>query len=210
MRRSVVVMVAMLSTLASEATPIYPPGAQALEARLLAKMGPRVRTWIAAEARQEVTMNDYSQDAQTQAALRFGAPPADFEALSFLILMQAARDADDDVNNAVDARNSTVIEVARQQQLAQATNNYNVHSELSPGTDIAAQEQAPMLLSQTMPTQDPATAGTTHPNNVAPPPPPKPVDMQRVMDRESDIEDTLAQAAKLVTPAMEAAVQPMS
>jgi hypothetical protein len=33
--------------------------------------------------------------------------------------------------------------------------------------------------------------------------------MQKVMDRESDIEDTLAQAAKAMSPAAETATQPM-
>jgi hypothetical protein len=132
--------------------------------------------------------------------------------MSFLILMQAARDADDDVHNAVNSRNMGATDVARQQQLANGINNYSVQSELSPGSDLAVQQgNAPTLLSGSLKTQDPATAGTTHPDEVETPasPQPKPADMQKVMDRESDVEDTLAQATKVMTPAIAAAVTPL-
>jgi hypothetical protein len=154
----------------------------------------------------------FSIDTQNEAAIRYRAPAADFPALSFLILMQAARDADADVHNAVDSRNMGATQVAREQQLANGINNYSVKSELSPGSDLAVQQgNAPTLLSGSLKTQDPATAGTTHPNtaDTPAPEPPKPADMQRVMDRESDVEDTLAQAAKAMTPAAIAAVQPL-
>jgi hypothetical protein len=213
MRGFIVVLTALLATGAIQAAPIYPPGAQALETRLLAKMGPAARAWIQTEAQREVNDGYFSIDVSTEAAIHYRAPNANFPALSFLILMQAARDADADVNAAVNDRDMGQTQVERQQQLASGISQYSVQSELSPGSDLAVQQaSAPTLLSSKFKTQDPATAGTTHPNAVAtpPPPPPKPIDMQRVMDRESDIEDALDQSAKHVTPAVEAATQPMS
>jgi hypothetical protein len=202
---------ALLAASAADAVPAYPTGAQALETRLLAKMGPQAREWIVSEARREVTIGYYSQDTQAQAALRYGAPSTNLSALSFLVLMQAARDAEADVHAAVDSRNMASTQVAREEQLANGINKNNVQSELSPGSDIAVQQgNGPTLLSTKLASQDPATAGTTHPDSAAPPPPPpKAADMQKVMDREADVEDTLVKAAKAVPPAVEAAVQPM-
>jgi hypothetical protein len=202
----------LLMTAASQATPLYPNGAQALEAQLLAKMGPATRGWIVTEAQREVSMGYYSIDTQTQAAMRFGTPAGDLSALSFLVLMQAARDADAAVHNAVDNRNMAATQVAREEQLQNGLNKYATHSELSPSSDIAVQQgTAPTLLSSKFKTQDPSTANTTHPDDSQQSTysAPKSVDMQTVMDKESDIEDTLAQAAKLMTPSAVAAVQPM-
>lgn len=206
-----ILFAALLAASAAEAMPAYPPGATALEARLLAKTGPQARAWIVSEARREVTIGYYSQDTQAQAALRYGAPSTNLSALSFLVLMQAARDAEADVHAAVDSRNMASTQVAREEQLATGINKYNVQSELSPGSDIAVQQtNGATLLSTKLASQDPSTAGTTHPDRAAgPPPPPKAADMQKVMDREADIEDTLAKAAKAMTAAAEAATQPM-
>jgi hypothetical protein len=214
MRCLAILMVALFVATTVQAEPDYPPGALSLEARLLTKIGPQTRAWIKTEARREVTIGYYSPDTQAEAAIRYGAPTANFTTLSFLVLMQAARDADADVHAAVDSRNMAATQVAREEQLANGINKYSVQSELSPGSDIAAQQgTAPTLLSSKFKTQDPATIATTHPNeaplDLSPPPPPKSVDMQNVMDRESDIEDTLAKVAKTVTPALEASVQPM-
>lgn len=214
MRSLAVLLVAFFAATTVQAAPDYPAGALTLEAALLAKIGPQARAWIKTEARHEVTVGYFSADTQVQAALRYGAPAANYAVLSFLILMQAARDADADVHAAVDSRNMAATQVAREEQLASGVNKYSVQSELSPGSDIAAQQgNAPTLLSSKFKTQDPSTVATTHPDQTvaqdAAPPPPKSVDMQNVMDRESDIEDALARAAKLVTPAKAASVQPM-
>jgi hypothetical protein len=202
----------LLAATAAQATPIYPNGALALESRLLAKMGPATRAWIKSEARHEVDAGDFTAAAQGEASARFNVPAADYPALSFLILMQAARDADDDVHAAVDSRNMASDQVAREEQLANVNNNYSKRDELSPGSDMAIQQNgAPTLLSSKLRDQDPATVGTTHPDQLATTAAPetKHYDMQTVMDRESDIEDTLAVAAKKVTPAVEAATQPI-
>jgi hypothetical protein len=214
MRGLFLLIAATFAVTAAQAVPDYPAGAQALEARLLAKMGAQTREWIKTEARREVTIGYFSPDTQTQAALHYGAPPANFTALSFLVLMQAARDADADVRAAVDSHNMAATQVAREQQLATGIDKYSVQSELSPGSDLAAQQgNAPTLLSSKFKTQDPATAGTSHPDQGAAAPvapqAPKSVDMQNVMDRESDIEDTLTKVSKSVTPAIEASIQPM-
>jgi hypothetical protein len=194
---------------AAEAVPDYPNGALALESRLLAKMGPATRAWIKTEARREVGIGYFSADTQNEASIRFSAPVPDYPVLSFLILMQAARDADDDVHSAVDSRDAAAVQVAREQQLANSNANYSKQDELSPGSGIAAQQAgAPTLLSSKLRSPDPTTAGTTHPDQVAAaPPPPKQYDMQTVMDRESDIEDSLGAAMKKVTSAVEAATQ---
>jgi hypothetical protein len=200
----------LLAACAAEATPVYPSGAQALEARLLAKMGPASRAWIKTEARHEADTGYFSSATQDEASVRFNAPVADYPALSFLILMQAARDADDDVHNAVDSRNMAATQVAREQQLANANSSYSKRDELSPGSDIAVQQGgAPTILSSKLRTADPSTAGTTHPDQLATAPvtQPKQYDMQTVMDRESDIEDSLGKVMKRVTPAVESATQ---
>lgn len=212
MRGSGLLIAALFVATAAQATPVYPSGALPLEARLLAKMGPATRAWIKTEARHEVDVGEFSTAAQGEASARFNVPLADYPALSFLILMQAARDADDDVHVAVNSRNMAATQVAREEQLANVNNNYSKKDELSPGSDIAIQQAgAPTLLSSKLRDQDPSTAYTTHPDqqSTTTSSEPKHYDMQTVMDRESDIEDTLGVAAKRMNSATESATQPI-
>lgn len=88
----------------ARAAPAFPPGAEAREARLLAKYGPRTRAWIKSEARREAALAQPSQPLtanavrQNLSALDNPRPSnTDIDELVLLVMMQTARDADQDL-----------------------------------------------------------------------------------------------------------------
>jgi hypothetical protein len=88
---------------AQRASP-YPAGAEAREARLHAKFGPRTRAWVQREAQREAALPELSESIavnavrQNLAALDNPRPSrGDIDEIAFLVLMQASRHAQQDV-----------------------------------------------------------------------------------------------------------------
>jgi len=95
-----------ISPSATMAPAALPAGAEARQARLLAKFGPQTRAWINQEARREVTSGIVSESAATGAARNDlaqlgGMNNGDISALAFLVLMDAARQSDQDLKDAM-------------------------------------------------------------------------------------------------------------
>ena len=100
---------AILATLAiafspplfAQPPPEFPAGAQALKASLLSKVGPQARAWIQQEAAREVTTDSVSEATATRAAAANAAfgnlGEADRAAIAFLVLMEAAKSAQEDL-----------------------------------------------------------------------------------------------------------------
>ena len=79
-----------------------PEGAEALHARLASRLAPSVRSWVGGEARTLARAGGDAGALRAAAQARFAgqlgaAGGADIEALAFLVLMQATRDAEADL-----------------------------------------------------------------------------------------------------------------
>lgn len=86
--------------------PQFPAGAQALEASLLLKVGPQARTWIQQEAARELTAGSVSETTATRAVAANGTfgnfGDGDSAAIAFLVLMEAAKSAQQDLKAIMD------------------------------------------------------------------------------------------------------------
>jgi hypothetical protein len=186
----------------------YPTGAEALEARLLAKMGPDTRAWIVTEAARESSLHFLTDATPVNAALGHGASGADIDALAFLISMQVARDASGAVNSAVSSELSAnaTKEDARQAQMQSDSITNARREQMSGGEQEALKAQGSTFVDLLPPDKN------------APKPPPAPttppltesgqaMNLQDAMDRESQIDDMLDDAMKKITPARESLVQ---
>jgi hypothetical protein len=105
------VSIALAGPLFGQTAAPYPPGAQAREAQLLARVGPRTRAWVAAEGRREAEMPGPSEAiaraaAQQNARMLGATGSADIEALAFLVLIAATKSAQDDLRRIMDGVNS--------------------------------------------------------------------------------------------------------
>lgn len=81
--------------LAASSPPEFPPGAQAMEAKLLGHVGPQTRAWIQHEAAREAAAGMVTEASARKAVTsnrslgKLG--DGDIEALTFLVMMQSAR-----------------------------------------------------------------------------------------------------------------------
>ena len=104
------------------ATPLYPKGALALEAQLLAKQTADAKAWIKDEAMQEATGQFLSDETARNAARKYGASGSDVSTLAFLVLMEAARAADANVYTLVNGVQAAGASRVDQRQAALASN----------------------------------------------------------------------------------------
>jgi len=187
----------------------YPAGAEALETRLLVKMGPDARAWISAEAARESSLHGFSGEIALNAARNYGATGADVDALTFLIVMQVARGADDDVRDVAtsDMSANASRQDARQAQLQRDMTANSQSAQMSSGQQAAMKEQAPTVVSLLPPDKDssPPTASAPVPAGDGG----QGVKLQDAMDRESRVEDALDDIMKRMSPAQESLVQSM-
>lgn len=79
----------------------FPADAQALEVTLLSRVGSRARAWIQQEAAREVRADRVSESTASRAVATNAAfgnlGDADIEAIAFLVLMEAAKSAQEDL-----------------------------------------------------------------------------------------------------------------
>jgi hypothetical protein len=195
------------------ATPVlaYPTGSEALEARLLSKMGPSARAWIAKEGGHIASSRSISSSASDIAVAQYGATGANADALTFLVLMQADRDADkmvsgiasDDMSSAESKRDE------RQAELSRDVRSGSQRQQLSGGNQVVSEANAKPSVSL-LPNQGTSTftlkQQPTDPTVVTPPPG---LNLQDAMDRESQIDDLVSDAMKRLSPSAEAAVTAM-
>jgi hypothetical protein len=186
----------------------YPAGSEALEARLLLKMGPDARAWITGEAARESSLHRFSDGMAVNAARNYGATGADVDALTFLILMQVERGADSDVHNV--AANDMSANASRQDtRQAQMQHDGTVNSQaeqMSSGQQSAMKAQDTPIFSLLPPDKDAPKPAADVPLQTGDG---QGVNLQDAMDRESRIEDMLDDVMKRLTPAQESLVQSM-
>jgi hypothetical protein len=88
---------------AAQTFPAMPAGAAATEARLMAKVGPQTRAFIRQEAARQRGANTFSEAGVASATQGLGnLSGADIEALTFLVLMEAAKSAQEDLKSIMD------------------------------------------------------------------------------------------------------------
>jgi hypothetical protein len=132
-----------------EAAPAFPPGAEAREAQLIAKLNPQARAWLKQEAMREAASNIASDAVATQ-AVRSAGPGLNLAGMSIedavmLVMMIVSRDADEDMR-----RMLTEMENARRQKQAmrqtiqnQKAAQASVNSQLRQ--EYAAQQARPKI-----------------------------------------------------------------
>ncbi|MGH6872347.1 MAG: hypothetical protein ACREHE_12665 [Rhizomicrobium sp.] len=201
---------AMLGLIASPAL-AYPAGSEALEARLLAKIGPTTKAWIMKEGAHMAASRFASGDSARSAAYQYGASGPALDALAFLVLMRAERDADAAVRGvAVDDMSAAESrQDARQQQMRNGQISNAQQAQRSGGTQLveeATADPSVSLLPGSQPAK-PFTLRTGVPATDSPAP--AGIDLQDAMDRESALDDLVAAAMKPLSPAAEAAVAAM-
>lgn len=184
--------IAALGPVAAAASPDFPPGSEAAEQRLLARLDSNAQSWVKDQARAMVSSGRISEDrARTLAQGAHMTSGADVDSTSFLLLMQAARDADADLQATM---NRSRDERAEQDELSSmAHNRAPTTSQLSPETQT--------VLSMKGHTRPVMTFNSTE----APPPSKAPaaevdlsvhLDLQTAMDHEAAAEEALSSAAK--------------
>jgi hypothetical protein len=203
------VLLGCAATLCAFATPCfaYPTGSEALEARLLAKMGPTVKAWIVKEGAHEATAHIVSDGSARNAAFQYGATEANLDALSFLVLMQAERDADNAVRGVAvaDMTANAVKEDERHAQQGSVLTGNAQRSQLSGGGQLVSSAQGDPVVSLL-----PATPGTAPVSREpAQPAAPQGIDLQDAMDRESQLDDLVTAAMAKISPAQESLVTAM-
>ncbi|HEY1630714.1 MAG TPA: hypothetical protein VGF56_05330 [Rhizomicrobium sp.] len=204
--RGLVLLCCVLGALATPAL-AYPSGAEGLETRLMAKMGPGAKDWILRQAGRISSSRTISDSAARNAALQYGASETEADALTFLVLMQAERYAHDSVSNVAqtDMSESAARQDVRKAQQNSAITNYAQQSQLSSGDQLANSANGSASVSL-LPggNKKPLTLRTNAPTPDTPAPPG--LNLQDAMDRESQLEDLVGDAMKPIGPAQESAV----
>jgi hypothetical protein len=181
------------------AAPQFPSGALALENQLLSRQTEDGKAFINAEAVNEATGHFISEDMPRSAARKFGASGSEVSEVAFLILMQAARAADANVNElvgGVQAADASRQDI-RQQEMTSNEIAGAQNAQLSTSERTAEKEQGSAFLSL-LPSNDGENHITSALRPSATPVPQSTMNLQDAMDRESQIEDLLSQAMKRV------------
>ncbi|MBS0275975.1 MAG: hypothetical protein JSR55_16690 [Proteobacteria bacterium] len=184
---------------AVQATPVYPKGALELEQQLLSGQTAETKAWIKKEAEQEATGRFISEEMSRNAARKFGASGSEVSTYAFLVLMEAARQADANVYTlvtGVQAASASRAD-ARQRELTSSGIASAQQAQLSGGLQSAQQNQ-PDAFVPLASTDDSNPIRDARDASSAIPPPS--MTLQDAMDRESKVEDLLADAMKRVSP----------
>jgi hypothetical protein len=117
----VLALVLIASGAFAQAPPAFPPGAQEREAQFLTRIGPQARAWIGQEVQLQTAIAAPSEqgvinDIRSSNAILGNLNGADVEALCFLVLMAAAKSADQDLRSVMAGVKS--INAAKDQQHA--------------------------------------------------------------------------------------------
>jgi hypothetical protein len=98
-----VVMLASISA-AAQTVPALPPGSEVTEARLMMKVGPQTRAFIRQEAARQRGNQTFSDTLASRMVRGYGnLNDADVEALTFLVMMEAAKSQREDLRAIMDS-----------------------------------------------------------------------------------------------------------
>lgn len=190
-------ILALAGISSADATPNYPSGALVLENQLLAQQTADARSWIKGEAENEADGQFLSNETPRNAARKYGVSGRDVSTLAFLVLMEAARVADANVESLVNNVQSANASRFDQRQQALTANGIanSQQSVLSGGLQSAQQDRGHAFVPLASSTPGNPVANARAASAAIPPPS---MSLQDAMDRESEIEDLLAGAMKNV------------
>jgi hypothetical protein len=182
----------------ANAAPMYPKGAQALEAKLLASQSAEAKAWIKSEGADEASGQFISEETPRNAARKFGASGSDVSTMAFLVLMEAARAADANVYTLVNGVQAASASRQDQRQAALASGGIAdaQQAQFSSGAQTANSQQGHAFLSL-LPSDSNPVRDARNASAYIPPPT---MSLQDAMDRESKVEDLLTAAMKRVSP----------
>ncbi|MBV9569900.1 MAG: hypothetical protein JO056_01490 [Alphaproteobacteria bacterium] len=175
----------------------FPAGAEAVERNLLSKLDASSQTWVKEQARVMVSSGRISEDRARslgQGAHRIAGQ--DVNVLSFLLLMQAARDADADLRSTSDQSRDAWAE---QDELNKLTNNRAPStSQLSPETQTVLSQKGRVRPVMTLRPSGAAAPDAATPNadvdySVH-------LDLQTAMEHEAAALEALSAAFKRISP----------
>jgi hypothetical protein len=86
----------------AQTIPALPPGSEAVEARLMIKVGPQTRGFIRQEATRQRGNQTFSDAAASRSVQGLNLDGADIDALMFLVMMEAAKSAQEDLKSIMD------------------------------------------------------------------------------------------------------------
>src|SRR4051794_2748153 len=185
-----------IGTLAVLAGPSFPVGSTAAERAFLAKLDPYWQNWVKEQARTMVSSGRITEDrARSLAQGARMAAGADVNAVSFLLLMQATRDADADLQATMDRSRDAWAEQDELSNMART--RAPTDSQLSPETQTVLSMKGRTRPVVTWRSADaPAASGSpsadvdlsAH------------LDLQTAMDHAAAAEDALSAAVKRVPP----------
>jgi hypothetical protein len=186
----------------AQAAPDYPAGSEALERSMLASLDTYWQNWVKDQARQVVSSGRISEDrARSLAEGAHMAAGGDVNTISFLLLMQAARDADADLQSTMDRSRD---EHAEQDELSSmAHTQAPVISQLSPETQTVLSMRAktkPIMTLHSSEAPSPVAAPTADVDLSIH------LDLQTAMDRQAAAEDALTAAVQRVPLARSASL----
>lgn len=178
------------------ASPNFPASSEVLERQLLSKLDSYWQNWVKEQARGMVSSGRVSEErARSLAQGARVAAGADVNAVSFLLLMQAVRDSDADLQATMDRSRDAWAE--QQELSSMAHNKAPAESQLSPETQTVLSMKAKTRPVMTWRSNDSGAANGGTPTadvDVG-----IHVDLQTAMDHEAAAEDALVLAAKRVS-----------
>jgi hypothetical protein len=195
------VICGVLGSAAASASPNFPPGAEATERTLLGQFDSYWQNWVKEQARTMVSSGRISEDrARSLAQGARMAAGADVNGVSFLLLMQASRDAAADLQAIMDR---SMQARAEQDELSKiAHNKAPTESQLSPETQTVLSMKGRVRPVMTWRSNDTTGGAQLSSAPAADVDPAVHIDLQTAMDREAAAEDALSVAAKrLPSPA---------
>jgi len=190
---------AVLGVAFAQAAPNFPSGSEATEHRLLATLDSTGQNWVKDQARSMVSSGRISEDrARTLAQGAHMAMGTDVNSMSFLLLMQAARDADADLQATMD---SSRDQRAEQDELSSMAHTRTpTTSQLSPETQAVLSMKghtSPVMTLHSTEAPAPTKASPSGEADLT-----VHLDLQTAMDHEAAAEDALSSATQRVSGAV--------
>lgn len=190
----------LLACAGSQAAPNFPPGAESAERLRLAQLDSDRQGWVKEQARNMVSSGRISEDrARSLAQGARMASGADVNTISFLLLMQAARDADADLQAIMDRSREAFADQAERSSMAH--NRTPTISQLSPETQTVLSEKGRVKPVMTWHSDGMEGATPSSSAPVADVDTSVHVDLQTAMDREAAAEAAVSAALQRLTVA---------
>ena len=190
----ILIQVALSQSAVAQTAPAFPPGALETEARLLARAGPQARVWVKEEAARDRDAGTVSQDAASTAGTAYrnrgGSNTVDIEAMTFLVMMEAAKSAQEDLRSIMDRVRAINAAKASMRQSVTASPDSAGRRAGPPAVASGPASRA------TSPAVSPMPASRATPTAVGPRPLPR-AEFERRLDRAKNDPDAMSEMGEM-------------